>query len=113
MAALPLVETQKKRLLVHIVDELAKDRSEAIYAEYPISATTYEDGYRKITFPAFANAINGVAWWLHNTLGPGKNFETLTYIGILDLRYSAMILGAVKAGYKVCSAQCTAACVHH
>jgi hypothetical protein len=96
------VESQGKRLLVNIVDELAKENSEAIYAEYPVSPTTYEDGFRKITFPDFSNAINGIAWWLHNTIGPGKNFETLAYIGTLDLRYPALLLAAVKTGYKVC-----------
>ena len=35
-------------------------------------------------------------------LGPGKDFETLAYIGPLDVRYNALLLGAVKAGYKVC-----------
>lgn len=101
METLPPVAAIKKRLLVQIVDDLATEKSERIYSEYPISPTTYEDGFRKITFPMFANAINGVAWWLHNTIGPGKNFETLAYIGTLDLRYNALILGAVKTGYKV------------
>lgn len=96
---------QEKRLLVSIVDELAAQKSEVIYAEYPVSATTYDEGFRKITFPEFANAINGVAWWLHDTIGPGKNFETLAYIGVLDIRYNALLLGAVKAGYKVCLLQ--------
>lgn len=91
-----------KQLLVHVVDRRARDTPEAIYAEYPISPTSYEDGFQKITFAAFSNAINGVAWWLHDTLGPGSNFETLAYVGVLDFRYNTLLLGAVKAGYKVC-----------
>lgn len=100
--ALSLVPApENKELLVHVVDRRAKDTPSAIYAEYPISPTGYEEGFRKITFADLSNAINGVAWWLHNTLGPGKNFETLAYVGTLDFRYNTLLLGAVKAGYKV------------
>lgn len=44
--------------------------------------------------------MNGVAWWLQNSLGPG-NFETLAYIGPDDIRIPALIVGAIKAGYVV------------
>lgn len=91
-----------KELLNHVVDRWARDTPDAIYAEYSISPTSFGEGFRKITFAALSNAINGVAWWLHNTLGPGKNFETLAYVGVLDFRYNTLLLGAVKAGYKVC-----------
>ncbi|KAK5054558.1 hypothetical protein LTR84_001449 [Exophiala bonariae] len=92
----------RKQLLNHVVDRRAREEPTAIYAEYPISSTGYEQGFLKITYADLANAINGLAWWLHNTIGPGKNFETLAYIGPLDIRYNALLLGAVKAGYKVC-----------
>lgn len=93
---------QKKQLLNNIVDGMAKTRPSALYAETPISPTTYEAGFRKITYGILANAINGVAWWLKEELGTSQNFETLSYIGPSDLRYVIMLLGAVKAGYKVC-----------
>lgn len=92
---------QKKQLLVNVVDGLAKFQANALYAEYPYSATSYEAGYRKITYALFANAVNGLAWHLHDILGPGKDFPTLAYIGPNDLRYNALLLAAVKAGYKV------------
>ena len=92
---------QKKQLLPNIIDGMAKVRPWAVYAETPKSPVTYEDGYRKITYIAFASAINGVAWMLDTELGKGKH-ETLAYIGPNDLAYVIMILGAVKAGYKVC-----------
>ncbi|EIT74140.1 hypothetical protein BDV35DRAFT_403939 [Aspergillus flavus] len=90
----------RTQLLPHIVDHYAKVKPEAIYAEYPISLMTYEDGYRPITFRLFANAINGIAWWLTEKLGPG-NGEILAYVGPNDLRYPALVLGAVKAGYRM------------
>ena len=93
--------SQNKQLLNHIVDGTAKIRPSAVYAEVPRSSDSYEQGYRSVTYRAFANAINGVAWWLHDKLGSGQNHQTLAYLGPNDLSYVIMILGAVKAGYKV------------
>lgn len=91
----------KKQLLNNVVDGMAVTRPQAIVAELPISATSYESGYRKVTWRAFANAVNGAAWWLTKEFGPGKDFQTLAYMGWNDIRYTVLILGAVKAGYKV------------
>ena len=105
MAANGVVKTPSHALseilLPHLVEDRARTNPDAIYAEYPVSSSSYDDGFRKITYADFANAINGIAWWLHQTLGPGQNFETLAYIGPNDLRYPALVLGAVKAGYVV------------
>ena len=96
------VPTHTKELIPNMVDHLAKVQPHRLYAEYPISTLSYQEGYRKITYGDFANAVNGIARWLHEALGPGKDFEVLAYIGPNDLRYTALILGAVKAGYVVC-----------
>lgn len=101
MRALMSSTFPRRQLLNLVVDRRAKENPEVIYAEYPISTTGYGQGFLKITYKDLANAINGLAWWLHNTIGPGKDFETLAYIGPLDVRYNALLLGAVKAGYKV------------
>lgn len=92
---------QQKQLLNNIIDGMARIRPWALYAEVPNSLTTYEAGFRKITYGNLANAINCVAWWLKEELGTSQNFETLSYLGPSDLRYVFMLLGAVKAGYKV------------
>ncbi|CCD52801.1 similar to AMP-binding enzyme [Botrytis cinerea T4] len=92
---------RRKQLLNNIVDGLAKVRPGTIYAEVPRSSISYEFGYRKISYANFANAINGLAQWLHDTLGPAENFPTLAYIGPNDFRYNALMLAAVKAGYKM------------
>lgn len=91
----------QQNLLPSIVDHLAENVPDSVYAEFPRSTTTYAEGFRQITYREFANAVNGVAHWLHNTLGPSKNFEVLAYIGVNDLRYTAVVLGAVKAGYTI------------
>lgn len=88
-------------LLPDILDHLAAHEPDSLYAEYPISTVTYAEGYRKITYGDFANVVNGIAWWLQDTIGPGKDNEVLAYIGPNDLRYPALVLGAIKAGYVV------------
>ncbi|TEY43707.1 hypothetical protein BOTCAL_0362g00110 [Botryotinia calthae] len=92
---------QAKTLLVHIVDYMAKTKPQALYAEFPTSSVTYDEGFRKVTYKDFANAINGVAWCLQGNLGVGKELETLAYIGPNNFIYPSLILGATKAGYKV------------
>lgn len=93
---------RRQELLPTIVDHLSGSKPDALYAEYPVSPWTYNEGYRQITYRDFANAINGVAWWLQKTLGQGNNREVLTYMGPNDIRYPALVLGAAKAGYVVC-----------
>lgn len=93
----------RKQLLNNVVDGMAQIRPQTLFAELPTSPTSFEAGYRKVTYRAFANAINGAAWWLTKELGPGKDFEALPYMGWHDIRYAILLLGAVKAGYKVIS----------
>lgn len=92
---------QSRKLINHIVDDLARERPEALYAELPLSPTSFDEGFREVTYRDFSNAVNGMAWWLNRTLGPGQNFEALAYIGPNDMRHNILLLGAVKAGFKV------------
>lgn len=89
----------RNELLPHIVDHLARVAPDSIYAEYPQSASSYDHGFRPITYKMFANAIDGFAGWLHQHLGPSKRFEVLAYFGPTDIRFPVFVLGAVKAGY--------------
>ncbi|KAJ5634499.1 NRPS-like enzyme [Penicillium herquei] len=88
----------RTQLIPNLVDHYAATKPNALYAEYPTNPMSFDDGYRTITYKAFANAINGLANWLTETLGRG-NGEVLCYVGPNDLRYPALVLGAVKAGY--------------
>ncbi|TGO66672.1 hypothetical protein BOTNAR_0056g00110 [Botryotinia narcissicola] len=96
-----LAPHRQRQLLTHIVDGMAKHRPNSLYAEIPKSLTSYEDGFQKVTYANLANVINGLAHWIYHTLGPGENFQTLAYIGMNDIRYNALILAAVKTGYKI------------
>jgi hypothetical protein len=92
---------QRKQLFNHLIDGLAHTRPEASWARIPKNESSYEDGYRKVSYKMMANAINGLAWWIKDELGESKGFETLAYFGSWDPRYILLLLGAVKAGYKV------------
>lgn len=97
----PTAIHQRRQLLPNLVDGMARTRPGAIYAETPLSPTTYDKGYLKITYRALANAINGVAWLLCDHLGEGTKHDTIVYLGPNDLAYVVVILGATKAGYNV------------
>ncbi|KAJ5113756.1 acetyl-CoA synthetase-like protein [Penicillium angulare] len=97
----PKPALSKKQLMPHIVDGMARARPQAVYAEYPTNPDSYADGFSKLTYGAFANVINGLAWWIEDNLGPGNDFETLVYFGPNDFRQNALVLAASKAGYKL------------
>ncbi|EXJ71848.1 uncharacterized protein A1O5_04349 [Cladophialophora psammophila CBS 110553] len=78
-------QTPRWRLLPQIIDDLARDVPAQIITSIP-KTDEVEDGF--VDF-------------LDKTLGKGKNFETLTYVGPSDLRYPILALAANKAGYKM------------
>ena len=63
-----------KQVLNNVVDSAARTTPDLVYAELPRSSTDLS----QVTFRDFANAINGIAWWLRKGLGPSKTIETLT-----------------------------------
>lgn len=90
------------RLIPDIVDQLAQDEPDKLYAELPISLTDFTSGFRAVTYSALANAANGVAWWFTDTFGAAKtDFPTVAYVGPNDMCHNLLVIGAVKAGYKM------------
>ena len=98
---LPSQLAHRKQLLNHLVDGMARTRPNSVWAKIPVDDTSYEAGYRKLTYKLMANAVNGLAWWLEQNLGRSENFETLAYFGTWDPRHILLLLAAVKTGYKV------------
>lgn len=92
---------ESERLINRIIDSRAEASPDMVYAELPLSPTTFKAGFRKVTYAALANAVNGIAWWLSENLGYGKECATLLYLGPNDGRHNLLLLGAVKTGYKV------------
>ncbi|KAH0591763.1 hypothetical protein MHUMG1_10495 [Metarhizium humberi] len=95
---------QHNHLVPQAVDRLAHMMPDAEYGEWVLGSKVIS-----ITYAQLANIVNGLAWWLVKELnGSGYNKperETLTYIGPNDVRYSALVLAAVKAGFVVGASQ--------
>ena len=89
-----------RRLFSVTVDEIADERPEKLFACIP-RTSNLKDGFDDVTFRDFARAADRTAWWLEGLLGKSTTFETLTYIGPFDLRYSILMVAVPKVGYKV------------
>lgn len=100
----------------NIVGQRAQTEPERLYAEYPISAVSYEDGYRKTSYTNskdngvesitgdlnhdnvsryIKKSILSVTGW--NTLDDKKDFFTLG----MDSSHSLMIVRRIKQGLAV------------
>ena len=88
------------RLLPQVVDELARSNPKRIYATLPLSSDLTQ-GFRDVTMLQVSQAVNRLAYWLEHMIGRSTVFETLSYMGLPDLRYAIVFLAAVKCGYKV------------
>ncbi|KAI0533111.1 hypothetical protein GGR58DRAFT_135968 [Xylaria digitata] len=85
-------------LLPHIVDRVARNSPDTAYGLWPISPTSYEEGYQTITYSQLANVVNGLAWWLVEHLGQGQG-DVVAYAGPNDVRLTALLLAAIKTNY--------------
>lgn len=91
-----------KRLIPHIIDDFAQNEPNREAFQIPRSANV-QDGWKVVTFKEFANAVNHAAHRITEICGKPENgtFPTIAYIGPNDARYVVMMVGAIKAGYKV------------
>lgn len=69
-----------RRLVVTIVDEMARDEPDRIVYSLPLTSNV-ADGFHDITALELANAVNRTAWWLESKVGKGSSFPTVGYIG--------------------------------
>ena len=91
-----------KRLLPCILDDEAQINPERVFSIITRS-NDIKHGFKEVTFRQVANAVNWVATRLQKSFGatPDYEFETLTFIGLPDLRYPIVVFAAIKCGYKV------------
>ncbi|MCJ1280878.1 hypothetical protein MMC26_000195 [Xylographa opegraphella] len=64
------------RLIPTLVDELAENSPDYIFALIPRSAQ-FSDGMRGVTVRTFARAVNRAASWIESIIGKGSAFETM------------------------------------
>lgn len=91
-----------RRLLPVLIDEIASTYPTRLFVAIPKSSHP-KDGFIDVNYSTFARAINKCARWINHELDRGQLFETIAYIGPLDLLYPILIFAAVKTGYKVSS----------
>lgn len=91
-----------RRLLPCVLDDEAQANPQRVFAALARS-NDLSQGFQDVLFQQVANAANFIAYKLHTVFGSklDHDFETLTYIGLPDLRYSIVFYAAVKCGYKV------------
>lgn len=90
-----------RRLVPQVVDELAAKVPDRVYAAIP-KTSDVQDGYRDVTIAELAQCVNFMARWLEEKFGKSETFETLTYVGLSDLKGITILLAAIKVGYKEC-----------
>ncbi|KAI4200503.1 MAG: hypothetical protein LQ350_003873 [Teloschistes chrysophthalmus] len=98
-ASQPIKPNYGSRLLPQVLDELSQNQPERIYASFP-KGSDLDNGFRNVTMLQMARAVNHMAWWLQGKIGKSSTFETLSYLGLPDIRYAVVFLAAVKCGYK-------------
>ncbi|KAM0798210.1 hypothetical protein BDR22DRAFT_823561 [Usnea florida] len=89
-----------RRLLPQILDELAQTTPHRLYAAISKS-TDLNDGFKDVTIGEMAVAVNCMVYWLQQQFVTTKLFETISYIGLPDLRYTIYFLAAIKCRYKI------------
>ncbi|KAF2799626.1 acetyl-CoA synthetase-like protein [Melanomma pulvis-pyrius CBS 109.77] len=88
------------RLMPQALDDHAILTPDRLYASIPRDRDL-SAGFIDISCKDMARCTNFMAAWIVKQIGNSTDFETLSYIGIPDLRIAAVFLGAVKAGYKM------------
>ena len=88
------------QLMPILIDQFANEEPQTSFI-----SLSNETGYTTITFGQYANAINGVAWWLEHNIGKGDLGQALGYLGTGggDIYYAILLIAAHKAGYYVSS----------
>ncbi|KAI1082141.1 acetyl-CoA synthetase-like protein [Whalleya microplaca] len=89
-----------RRLMPVVLDELATKTPDKLYASIPVSADITQ-GFRDITVADMARSVDFMAEWIKSRFGISDRFETVSYIGISDLRGVVVWHAAVKCGFKL------------
>lgn len=97
----PPTEAIEHCFLPTIIDQLARSNPDNIWAEYPSSPTTLDDGFQQITYAQFARAVNSSARHIQQVLGRRGTGEPLAYLAPNDPRCSIAVIAAMKAGFSV------------
>lgn len=89
-----------KRLLPAIIDQLAHENPDRSWGSIPRNDYDLSQGYADISYAAFANAINKLAWMVEKYVGRSDHFETIAYLGASDVRYHMVSSVGARERYR-------------
>lgn len=89
-----------KRLIPHIIDDLALNEPDRITYSIVKSADVSQ-GMVEISAKAMAQAVDKAAWWLQSQIGETSESQMVGYIGPHDLRYVVLTYACIKAGHQI------------
>ena len=98
----PILPPVGQRLLPQVVEQLASEDPDRIFASYAVSQNL-EDGFVDVSMKCMSHAVNEMAYWIDRSIGRSNSFATLCYIGASDIRYTIVFLATIKCGWKVSS----------
>lgn len=88
------------KLIVQLLQERAAHTPNHTYIRYP-GPSWEEKGYTTVTWRQYLDAVNRIAHWLDETLGPDSNNDTVAYSGPNDIRYGLILPAVIKTNRKV------------
>lgn len=86
--------------VVQLLQEKAAVTPNHTYLRYP-GPDWETKGYNAITWRQYLDAVNKIAHWLDENLGPDSGNDTIAYSGPNDVRYGLIFPAVVKTGRKV------------
>lgn len=86
-----------KRLIPHILDDLATAEPDRIVYSIAISSDISRP-FRHVSARSLAKLIDKTAWWLQSQVGKTTEIQTVGYIGPHDLQHILLTCACVKAG---------------
>ena len=89
-----------RRLLPAELDRVAKADPQRAYLSRPRNSSNLADGYEDISYRRVANAVNRTAHCLRTGLGQPKDFDTIAYLAVPDIRNVLLALAVSKVGFK-------------
>ncbi|KAH8689541.1 putative NRPS-like enzyme [Talaromyces proteolyticus] len=89
-----------RRLLVSVIEEEAKYNPDRVFAWIP-KTSDLQDGFRPVTFKQIKVAIDWTVHWIRDNFGETSVHETVSYVGVSDLRYNVFFYASLKLRLKV------------
>ncbi|KAK8164826.1 hypothetical protein BKA80DRAFT_326953 [Phyllosticta citrichinensis] len=88
-----------EKTLTRRVDDIANSDPGRTWVTVPLTNDVYGE-WKDITFGELRQAIDGLARWIEEKIGVGKDRDTVAYLGINDVRYTVVILAMMKTNRK-------------